>query len=944
MGGITSGTGLISGINTQALIEQLIGVEGKPKLLAQRRLLELQSQQASLFDINAKLGALRTAATKLRTSSLFLASKTASSNADVLSATAANGTTAGSYSFLVDRTVSTQQVLSRGFVDRNQSSTGLTSITVEPAKARLDSETALSVLNGGQGVARGKILVTNSTGATTTVDLSKAVTVNDVLDAFNQNADLKVKARVSGGKLVLTDAAGGGGGLTVASAAGYTTAESLGIAKTAAAGAALQGDDVYTIGASTALGTLNDGNGIRFNASGGTFNPDFKITTRDGSVFNIDVGDLYDNQGKRTAGQASTVDQLKARVESQTGGKVTFQVSDNGRGFKLVDSTTGGTQFKVEDLSGAAVDLGIATTSGTDTIIGENVLSGLNSTLLKTVNGGQGVGDGKVIFTLRDGTNIDVDIRDLASLSDAVEAINAASPSKLRAELNRDGNAIVLTDSSAGSNPLIVSGDGATALGIATAGVNAATLTGTRIARQYVTLATPLSSLNGGNGIGIGEFRIEGPKAGQFGTVRIDSGVKTIGDVIKKINTAGAGVLARINDAGNGIVIEKDPAAVPEGQKITITDVNGTAARALNLAGTAPATGAQNAIDGAFRRTIDLTGSDTLDGIVTKLNAARAGVSATVVSDGSGATGFRLRITSTQAGTSGRVQLETAGADLGFTTVAKGDDSRVFFGSDDPARAILVTRSSNTIDGVVEGLTITARAASSTPTTVTVSRDNEAIVNAVTDFVNAFNTLSSRVSDLTKYDSATEKKGVLLGDSVATSLRQELYSVVNGSATGVSGQYKFLTQVGVTVGKDGVLQFNADKLQSALANDPAGVAEVLSGFAQAEQPTQVAVSPGITVRNTAQPTYTKLGVLERIGRLADRYLDSVGGLLTNRNKNIDESITLQNRRISDFDTRLASKRAIYERQFANLETALARLQKQQSAIGSIQSISTQSAR
>ncbi len=61
MGGITSGTGLISGINTQALIEQLISVEGKPKLLAQRRLLELQSQQASLFDVNAKLGALRTA-------------------------------------------------------------------------------------------------------------------------------------------------------------------------------------------------------------------------------------------------------------------------------------------------------------------------------------------------------------------------------------------------------------------------------------------------------------------------------------------------------------------------------------------------------------------------------------------------------------------------------------------------------------------------------------------------------------------------------------------------------------------------------------------------------------------------------------------------------------------------------------------------------------------
>jgi flagellar hook-associated protein 2 len=937
MGGITSGTGLISGINTTALIQQLIGVESKPKVLAQKRLLELQTQQASYFDIQAKLGALKTAAIKLRTSSLFTASAATSSNADVLSATAANGALTGQYSFLVDRVVSTQQVLSRGFVDRSTSSTGATSITVEPAAARLDSETNLSILNGGQGVQRGKIVITNSLGAATTIDLSKAVTVTDVLDAFNNNTDLKVKARVTGGKLVLTDTAGGGGNLIVASSAGYSTAESLGIAKSVAPGSSLEGNELFTIGDATPLAALNDGNGIRFNPNGGTFNPDFKITARDGSVFQVDVGDIYSPTGK-TSSQVATVGQLRARIESQTSGKITLQTSDNGRGFKLVDSTTGATQFTVEDSSGAAADLGIAGTSGTDTIAGQNVLAGLNTTLLRSVQGGRGVGDGKVGFTLRDSTHIDVDIRDLASLSDAVEAINTAGAGKVKAELNRDGNAVIITDSSGGNGPLAIVGEGADALGIATTGTNAATLTGTRIARQYITLATSVASLNSGNGIGIGEFRIEGPKASQNATIRIDAGVKTVGDVIKKINNAGAGVIARINDAGNGIVVEKDPAATPEAQKINITDVSGTTARALNLAGTAPATGATNKIDGAFRRTIDLTGSDTLDGIVTKLNAARAGVTATIVSDGSGATGYRLRISSTQAGKAGRLQFETAGADLGLSTIAKGDDSRVFFGSDDPAKAILVTRPSNTIDGVVEGVTITAKTASTTPVTVGVSRDNAKIVEAVTDFVSAFNTLSSRVGDLTKYDAETEKKGALLGDSVATSLRQELFSVINGRPTGVTGQYQNLTQVGITIGKDGTLQFNADKLQSALANDPQATADVLSGFLQAEQPSTVTISPGITTRNTAAAKFTKLGVLERIGQLADRYLDSVGGLLTNRNKNIGESITFQNQRIADFDARLASKQAFYERQFANLETSLAQLQKQQSSVASIASI------
>ena len=50
MGGITLGTGIFSGIDTRSLIEQLIAIESRPKQLAQRRLLNLQGQQAALLD------------------------------------------------------------------------------------------------------------------------------------------------------------------------------------------------------------------------------------------------------------------------------------------------------------------------------------------------------------------------------------------------------------------------------------------------------------------------------------------------------------------------------------------------------------------------------------------------------------------------------------------------------------------------------------------------------------------------------------------------------------------------------------------------------------------------------------------------------------------------------------------------------------------------------
>ena len=123
MGGISSG-GLISGIDTQALINSLIQVAARPRTLAQNRLLQLQSQQAAYLDLNTQLGSLRSAASAFRSQNVFRSKLATSSNDDVLSATASIGAQPGSYSFIVDRLVSSQQMLSRGFQDRDTSAIG----------------------------------------------------------------------------------------------------------------------------------------------------------------------------------------------------------------------------------------------------------------------------------------------------------------------------------------------------------------------------------------------------------------------------------------------------------------------------------------------------------------------------------------------------------------------------------------------------------------------------------------------------------------------------------------------------------------------------------------------------------------------------------------------------------------------------------------------------
>ncbi|MBY0311025.1 MAG: flagellar filament capping protein FliD [Phycisphaerales bacterium] len=943
MSGISSNTGLISGLDTQSIINQLLAVESRPKAILQTRVVDLKAQQAAYLDLNSKLSALRTASQKLRLDRLFSSVRVNSSNADALTGTATPGAPAGNYSFIVDRLVSTQQVLSRGIADRNTSALGLTSVSIEPPAARLDSDTELSQFNNGSGVSRGKVLVTNRAGVTATIDLSRVSKTSEVLAAFNSNSDLKVTASVSGGRLVLTDTSGGSGSLQVRSSSGYTTAASLGIEQTVA-GTTLNGSVVYGLNDNTLIRSLNDGNGIRIRTGTGSGDYDFRVLAKDGTSYNIDIGDVYDTQAVKTASAVTTVGQLRSRIEQQTGNRVTLQINPQGTGFSLVDQTGGVDRFEIQDTFGAAADLGLTTGTGaTNTTTGatlssKTLLAGLNGTLATALSGGSGIADGAISITARSGTVYSFNLNTTGSITDLLESFNTGTSGAVKARLDARGTSIILSDTTGGSQNLGITGAAATALGIATGptGVASSSISGRRLERGYVSLSTQLNTLNAGRGVGTGSFVIRGAN-GNSKTVNISADLTTVEDVLRQINGGtNVGVRARVNDSGSGILLERDPAFTDPDVKISVTDSGGSVARNLNILGEAAGTGASNTIDGSFRRTIALSATDTLDGVITKLNTARAGVNAALVTDGGSATPFRLRITSSNAGETGRFLLDTTGSDLAFSTLSEGLNTRAFYGSDDPANAILISRASLTIDGVVDNLRVDVKTTSATPVSLTVSSDNDATVKGIQDFVTAFNTLASKLGEVTTYDADTERRGTLLGDSAALALRTELFSVIQGPGQGVSGRYRVLGQVGLKINRDNTISIDESKLRTALQNDPQGVADLFSGFSQQQAEEFTTLSSGIRVRNTdTRPRFTQLGVLERIGQLADRYVNSVDGVLTTRNRGLDTQINTFNRRLTDFDTRIADKRSRLERQFANLETSLAKLQRQSSALSGL---------
>ncbi|MEX2219177.1 MAG: flagellar filament capping protein FliD [Phycisphaerales bacterium] len=936
MSGITSGTGLFSGIDTASLISQLLAIEARPKVLAQSRILQLKSQQAAYLDLNTKVSALKSAAAAFRTSSIFQANKATSSATGVLSATASATAIPGAYTFIVDRLVSTQQLLSRGFADATTTGLNAGAFTFESAAARLDRETSLADLNGGEGIKRGKIVITETTsGKVTTVDLSRAGTVSDVLDAINSSG-AAVSASVDGGRLVIASTASDT--IAIANGFGHETATSLGIAAASPA-ATVTGSQVYRLGTATALGALNDGNGVFVSSLGGAGRYDFRIVVDGATTVNMNIGAITSGGGTVTSPPPTTLDGVIQRINSELETALGTQdvkaaIAPDGVSLRLVDAQ-GRTLEVLENPtttgSSTARDLGLLTAAPqTGTVAGTRILAGMNSTLARTLNGGQGVaGDGQVSITARDGSVHAVTLDTAGSLHAMLAAIGTQTGGKITAALNRAGTGILLTDTTGGTSNLIVSGATAASLGIDTVaeGVAAATVDSGNLQHQYLTMGTTLASLRSGQGIGTGVFRIT-DSTGATQTVNLGSGDKTVEDLVRLVNSRGLLVKARVNDKGDGILLYEDGAS--GSLKIKVEDVTGTVAANLNIKGEAAGAGPQNIIDGTSERTVAFAPGDTLTAMVTKINAAGLGVSAAIINDGSGSTPFHLSLTARGTGSAGRFVVDPGTFDLGATTLDRGQDARVFFGSADPATAVLLSSSRNTMDQVVSGVSIDLTSTSATPVTLTIARDTSAVESALNTFISAFNTLSDRIGQQTRYDQESKAKGPLLGESTALQIRAKLYSTIQGKAVGVSGPFQGLADIGIKVGSGGRLELDRDRLRVALEQDYQAVADLVSARVQ-EPAGTTTVAPGVTVTNT-EPTFSKLGVASQIENMAEAFINSVTGTLTRRGKTLTDQIELQTKRIADFDIRLANRRTILTRQFIAMEQAIGQLQTQGQAL------------
>ena len=279
-------------------------------------------------------------------------------------------------------------------------------------------------------------------------------------------------------------------------------------------------------------------------------------------------------------------------------------------------------------------------------------------------------------------------------------------------------------------------------------------------------------------------------------------------------------------------------APIGSGATTTISFDFGTISAGTLNSSTGKYTGASFASAGSGIKTVTIDASNnTLGGIRDAINKANLGVSATIVNDGSG-TPYRLSLAVNASGKANSLKISVAG-DTAVSSLLSHDpaaDAGQALSETQTAQnaqfkidGIDISKGSNSVTDVIPGVTLNlAKTNVGTPTSITVARDTASVISSVGAFVKAFNDVNQHLKDASAFDPITKQAAILNGEASVRSIQNQVRVVLNAPVSGGASAYSLLFQIGVTLQKDGSLQIDDSKLQTAVNGNFADIAGLFS--------------------------------------------------------------------------------------------------------------------
>jgi flagellar hook-associated protein 2 len=330
---------------------------------------------------------------------------------------------------------------------------------------------------------------------------------------------------------------------------------------------------------------------------------------------------------------------------------------------------------------------------------------------------------------------------------------------------------------------------------------------------------------------------------------------------------------------------------------------------AAGLTGLTSTTGGKLTING-----VDIaydTTTDSLNTVLSRINASNAGVTATI-----DRAGDRIVLTSKTAGARVIEITDKTGTLGAALDLAPGTTNAQVIGTTSQVTVdgVVYTSDTNHVTTAIPNVAIDLVSEGTGVKTLTVGVDRTGVASAIKGFVNSYNALADLLDTQTAQSPASGSGGTrgisgpLAGESGVMGLALSLRSTIMGVAGGFTGSMRSFADLGVTTGAIGSavgsttrLTLDEDKLNKAIDNDPARVGDLLGS------------ATGIL-----KPVVDRLTLLTK-----------TNGLIDSRTK----SLATQMRRITDqerqYQDRMDLKKAALEAKFANLESVLAQLQQTQ---------------
>ncbi len=295
---------------------------------------------------------------------------------------------------------------------------------------------------------------------------------------------------------------------------------------------------------------------------------------------------------------------------------------------------------------------------------------------------------------------------------------------------------------------------------------------------------------------------------------------------------------------------------------------------------------------------------DTLNALATYINQQNKGVTASVINDSSGAV---LSLVSQTSGSAGKMTITDStggGNGLGIQMAQNSQGQDLGTDASLTVDGVPVTSGSNTMTGVIPGVTLTLSGTSSNPVTLDVQPDLTQASTGINNFVSAWNQLMNDINAQNTY-SGSGSAPPLMGDPSLDLLQSQL---LNGITTSVSGNGAAvnLQSIGIQLQEDGTLSVASSSssdsmdLNDALANDFSAV------------------------QNLFQST-SPAGVAQTLSTDLTSLTDPVNGPLNLDMTSVSSQVSSLNDQISDFQYQLQQTQAQLTSEYSTINTTLEQL-------------------